>query len=230
MKNILTSLILIYVSIPFKRLSFDFNIFTKTNTFLVNSPQKYRGKPWNNQAQDIPGKIQCEWYDLGGEGVAYHDKDSLNNGSGKLNPANGTFLNEFRMKEGVDISYTKARDIDNSPYNIVEPAIGELYVGWINYTININSNGYYNIDLMYTASGDGGILLLIDGKEISPEIVVPSTRNEKETITWRQWHHWNKMSAKLSKKLKKGKHILTLKTVTNGNMNFDYIDFKLVDK
>lgn len=30
-----------------------------------------------------------------------------NKGSGTLNPADGSYLNEFRMHEGVDISYTK---------------------------------------------------------------------------------------------------------------------------
>ena len=65
---------------------------------------KYKGIAWNDSIQQIPGKIQCEHYDQGGEGVAYHDTDSLNNGSGRLNPADGTFLNEFRMNEGVDIS------------------------------------------------------------------------------------------------------------------------------
>lgn len=198
--------------------------------------KKYRGKPWNNQVQEIPGKIQCEWYDLGGEGIGFHDKDSINNGSGKLNPADGTFLNEFRMKEGVDISYTKARDIDNSLFNLVEPFIGELYVGWtepnewINYSIKINKSGFYTIDLMYTASGDGGIVLLLDGKEISSEIQVVSTRNDNETISWRQWHHWNMLTYQLPSKLGKGKHILTLKIVRNGNMNFDYLDFKSVKK
>ena len=46
-------------------------------------------------------------HDTGGEGVAFHDSDAKNNGSGNLNPANETILNEFRMKEGVDTSYTK---------------------------------------------------------------------------------------------------------------------------
>ena len=31
-----------------------------------------------------------------------------------------------------------------------------------------------------------------------------------------------------SKKLKKGKHILTLKTIEKGNMNYDFIEFKKV--
>ncbi len=27
-------------------------------------------------AQKIPGKVECAYYDRGGEGVAYHDSDS----------------------------------------------------------------------------------------------------------------------------------------------------------
>ncbi|MGE5447091.1 MAG: hypothetical protein ACM3PR_01930, partial [Bacteroidales bacterium] len=96
----------------------------------INAKNVAKEKPYNNNIQHIPGKVQCELYDQGGEGVAYHDTDAVNNGSGKLNPPNGTFLNEFRMKEGVDISYTKTGDIDNNPYNVVEPIMGELYAGW----------------------------------------------------------------------------------------------------
>src|SRR5476649_2817023 len=88
------------------------------------------GKPWHNNIQQIPGKVECEYYNEGGEGIAYHDSDSINNGSGKLNPANGTFLNEFRMKEGGDISYTKSHGIDNNPYNKVPRDMEQLYVGW----------------------------------------------------------------------------------------------------
>src|ERR1700741_5403098 len=77
------------------------------------------GKPYQNKPQQIPGRVECEYYNEGGEGIAYHESDSINNGSGKLNPANGAFLNEFRIHEGVDISYTKAHDIDNNPYNKV---------------------------------------------------------------------------------------------------------------
>lgn len=65
----------------------------------VSSQEVYRGKPFNNDSQLIPGKLQCEFYDTGGEGIAYHDLDSVNGGSGRLNPANGTYLNEFRMNE-----------------------------------------------------------------------------------------------------------------------------------
>ncbi len=85
----------------------------------------YQGKPfhdsvYNGGPQHIPGRVMCAYYDLGGEGVAYHDSDAKNNGSGSLNPADGTYLNQFRMDEGVDTSYTKFHDaIDNKRRHIV---------------------------------------------------------------------------------------------------------------
>jgi hypothetical protein len=193
---------------------------------------KYKGRPWNGRTQEIPGKIQCEFYDQGGESVSYHDSDSVNNGSGKLNPANGTFLHEFRMNEGVDISYTKSDKTDNNPFNIVEPLMDQLYVGWtvpgewINYSVKVNKTGAYNISLMYTANGDGGISLDLDGKQLTPQLLIPSTRNEKDTLAWRQWHHWNLIDSLAIVNLKKGIHVLTLKTESNGNMNYDFLEFK----
>jgi hypothetical protein len=76
----------------------------------------------------------CAYYDLGGEGVAYHDTDPQNHGSGELNPADGTYLNEFRIHEGVDTSYTKFQrkpdPIDDNPFNKIVPPTDLLYVGW----------------------------------------------------------------------------------------------------
>src|SRR5260370_40211462 len=96
----------------------------------------YQGRPFHDSVyhggpQRIPGRVQCAYYDLGGEGVAYHDSDATNHGSGALNPPNGEYLNEFRIHEGVDISYTKFKrqtQIYDSPYNLVTPPSGQLYV------------------------------------------------------------------------------------------------------
>src|SRR5450631_177386 len=103
-------------------------------------PAAYKGTPYQDSkyqggAQKIPGPVNCAFYDLGGEGVAYHDSDAKNNGSGALNPVNGTYLNEFRMDEGVDTSYTKFHppfdpQIDDNPYDVVQPPANLLYVGW----------------------------------------------------------------------------------------------------
>ena len=189
------------------------------------------GKPWQNRVQQIPGRIECEYYNTGGEGIAYHDSDTVNNGSGKLNPANGSYLNVFRMHEGVDISYTKSHDIDNNPYNKVPRDMDQLYVGWtkpsewINYMVKVNKTRFYQVSLMYTANGDGIISLDMDGKDITVPLKIPSTRDDRDTVQWRQWHHWNKNDSMASIKLKKGIHILTVHVVANGNMNLDYLEF-----
>ena len=101
--------------------------FLALSSLTAGAADNYRGKPFHYQMyhggpQKVPGRVQCAYYDLGGEGVAYHDTDAKNKGSGTLNPADGSYLNEFRMREGVDTSYTKYHDdIDENPFEIVHP-------------------------------------------------------------------------------------------------------------
>ena len=79
---------------------------------LVLAPSdSYKGTPYRDsrhagEAQKLPGRMEFALYDQGGEGIAYHDTEPKNLGSGALNPADGSYLNEFRMREGVDTSYT----------------------------------------------------------------------------------------------------------------------------
>ncbi len=198
----------------------------------------YRGRPFQDSVyqggpQKIPGRVQCAYYDFGGEGVAYHDTDATNHGSGGLNPADGTYLNEFRMKEGVDISYTKFRDgIDNNPYDLVQPPTNQLYVGWtspgewFNMTVAVEHAGVYAINLLYTSNRGGTISLDRNGKPLVSSINVISTKNDKDPIAWRQWHHWNLMTNVAEVELPEGVCVLTLHIVTEGNMNLAYLDFE----
>jgi hypothetical protein len=87
----------------------------------------YQGKPYQGRRQVIPGRIEMEFYDTGGQGVAYNDTDAVNNGSGTLNKGD-TYLDRFRQDEGVDISYTKT-NIDKTVDGVQEK-VGELYLGW----------------------------------------------------------------------------------------------------
>jgi hypothetical protein len=194
-----------------------------------------RGKPFSGGGpQKIPGRIQCEFYDLGGEGIAYHDTDAGNNGSGKLNPADGTYLHEFRMGEGVDISYTKSDGVDDNDYNFVKPEMGSLYVGWtepgewLNYTVQVVESGRYRIGLMLTSNRGGKIALSVNGSGFTGPLPVRSTFVAADTVAWRQWHHWNYQDSLAEITLEKGIRVLTLHTVAEGNMNYDYLDFTLV--
>ncbi len=191
----------------------------------------YRGTPFERAAV-IPGKVEVENYDRGGEGVAYHDTDAANHGSGELNPANGNPLNEFRMHEGVDISYTKSGAIDDNPFDRYDPPLGSLYVGWtvpdewLNYTVEVKTAGRFTLAIPYTSNGDGAISLTLDGDQLLATIAIPSTHDAKEPVAWRQWHHWARLDTAATVALPAGRHVLTLKIEKNGNMNLDSIDFR----
>jgi hypothetical protein len=204
----------------------------------TNFQDSYKGTPYRDTryqsgAQKIPGSVECAYYDLGGEGIAYHDTDSKNNGSGALNPADGTYLNQFRMDEGVDISYTKFHDqIDNNPYNLVQPPENQLYVGWtapgewFNITVQVARAGVYTADLLYTSNRGGTISFDVNGKPATGPLTITSTFNASDPIAWRQWHHWNIMPAIARLRLRAGKSVLTVRILTEGNMNLAYFDFK----
>jgi Carbohydrate binding module (family 6). len=198
--------------------------------------QEYAGKPFENVVhkggpQEIPGRLFCAYYDFGGEGVAYHDSDNTNSGSGAYNPLNGTYLHAFRIAESVDISYTKGNDIDISPYNMVEPPLNTLYIGWTNpgewtkYTVDVKKAGKYSVNLMYTSYKGGKISLSANDKDISGPIAIKSTYHKDEPVTFRQWHHWNKMEGIVEVELKEGIQVLTLHTVEEGQMNYMWLDF-----
>lgn len=209
---------------------------------LSNPAHDYKGKPYFDAtyhagAQVIPGKLQCEYYDSGGEGIAYHDSDIINSGSGRLNPADGSYLNEFRINEAVDISYTKFRDppIDNNSYNFVEPEKDQLYVGWTapgewtKYTVNITKAGTYQLGIKYTSNQNGKISISVNDKDVTGPIPIPTTFVAADSVPWRQWHHWNYLDQIALIDLKKGLQTITLHTVEIGQMNYDYINFKFVN-
>jgi hypothetical protein len=180
----------------------------------------------------------CAYYDLGGEGVAYHDTDPKNHGSGELNPVDGTYLNEFRIHEGVDTSYTKfdrkPDRIDDNPFEKVVPPRDMPYVGWtepgewFSITVDVERAGTYAADFLYTSNRGGTISVDVNGKDATGALEVTSTYDPAYPLAWRQWHHWNLAPQFFKLRLNKGKNVLTVHVVTSGNMNLVYFDFKPV--
>jgi hypothetical protein len=96
-----------------------------------------------------------------GEGVAYHDSDTDNPGSGELNPLDGSYLHAFPVHEAVDISYAKVAwptPLDDNRFKLVAPPAEQLYAGgtrpgeWLNYTVKTAETGPYGIDFLYMCS------------------------------------------------------------------------------
>jgi hypothetical protein len=217
--------------------------FVAASTIGAGKPHflsTYKGTPfedirYHDGAQKIPGKVYCAYYDRGGEGVAYHDSDAKNNGSGALNPANGTYLNEFRMGEGVDTSYTKFKldpQIDDNSYEKVQPPANLLYVGWtdpgewFNLTVDVAESGDYAADLLYTSNRGGTISLDVNGEPATTPLSIESTFNADDPVAWRQWHHWNVAPRIARLHLAAGKSVITVHILTQGNMNLAIFDFK----
>jgi hypothetical protein len=202
---------------------------------------QYKGEPYHDTRyqggpQKIPGRVLCAYYDLGGEGVAYHDTDQKNHGSGELNPADGSYLNEFRIREGVDTSYTKFNRkpdlIDDNPYDKIVPPQDLPYVGWtepgewFNITVDAAQAGTYAADFLYTSNRGATISIDVNGKEATGPLQVSTTYDSADPVAWRQWHHWNLAPKFFKISLGKGKNILTVHILTGGNMNLAYFDFK----
>jgi len=197
----------------------------------------YAGRPFGDAAhraepQRIPGPVFCAYYDTGGEGIAYHDIDAGNEGSGKLNPADGPYLDEFRRGEDVDISYTKPLNDLESPCNRVTPPPGLLYVGWtwpgewFRLTVAAEEPGTYVADLLYTSKLGGALSLDVNGRPAGFLLTVESTFDPRETIPWRQWHHWAVARDAFTVDLPRGVSVLTVHIVSAGNMNLATLAFR----
>ena len=210
-------------------------------------PKGYKGKPFRDAshtsgAQVIPGRLQAALYDLGGEGVAYHDTDKINHGSGELNYTKGhceegvpEYICHFRENEGVDISYVKKLADLNHPSPVL-PEWQQLYVGWeengewVNYTVDVKKAGRYRIVAMYSHTAQTIQFSL--NNEPAADCKLPldpwSLYPERHDPAWMVYHTWNKADCGEIVFPKKGLQLLTLH-YKQGN-NLAYFDFVPVDK
>ncbi|MEI6107752.1 MAG: carbohydrate-binding protein [Opitutae bacterium] len=226
----------------------------ETHATMAAAANPYRGVPYHDSVyaggpQIIPGRLQNEYYDTldvsdkekaagAEEGITYHDTDNKNSGSGALNGL-GSYLKEFRRFESPDISYVKFNNpgtaVDDTAYNLVAPEANALYLGWIapgewvRYTVEVQADGRYSLTTLYTSKFGGHISLDCDGADVTGPIAIPTTFNAADPIEWRQAHHWNKIRFARNIALKKGRHVLTLHFLDQPVMNFDYMDFALVE-
>ena len=101
----------------------------------------------------VPGTIQAENYDTGGEGVAYHDTTPTNLG--------GSY-----RKDAVDIRAAGTGHV-----------VGNIQAGeWLEYTVNVATAGTYRIDARVASDYSGGTFhISIDGSDKTGEITVKKT-------------------------------------------------------
>jgi len=117
--------------------------------------------PFYGSPMSMPGTIQAEDFDKGGEGDAYHDTDQAN------------IPNQYRPLEGVDI---EARDAGGYQVSYLEA--GE----WLEYSIRIPTSKVYTIRTNLASMNGGATFKFTASEAFSPEVTVPAT-NSWQTLT-----------------------------------------------
>ena len=94
--------------------------------------------PYRISPELLPGAVEAEDFDLGGQGVAYDDAEANNNGGA------------YRPGEGVDLERTTDAGLG---FNVGWTAPGE----WIEYAVDVTA-GTHDIEVRVASASSGGTL------------------------------------------------------------------------
>jgi lysophospholipase L1-like esterase len=148
--------------------------------------------PYGGTAWAIPGVVEAENYDLGGEGLAYHDNEPANLGG------------QYRTSDGVDIETTSDT---GGGYDVGWTNNGE----WMKYTVNVASSGTYNLNVRAACnSGPCTMQMNVDGTNVTGTMTLAVTGG------WQTFADNTKTGISLSA----GQHVLQIQELSGGfNMN-----------
>lgn len=127
-------------------------------TITVTAPSQ---SPYGGIRPGIPGRIQAEHYDVGGEGVAYHDAGATNQGN-------------VLRSDGVDLQAT------SGGHCVAWTTDGE----WLEYSVDVATSGSYRLSLRVASASTGtagAVTLAADGQVVAGPIALPKTGG------WQAW-------------------------------------------
>ena len=135
--------------------------------------------PFGGTAAPVPGTIEAENFDEGGEGVAYHDTTAGNTG-GQYRQTDVDIESSFDTGGGYSLGYVAASE-------------------WLAYSINVTASGSYTLQARVAASGAGGTFHVeVDGVNVTGSLAVPNTGG---------WQVWQTI-AKTGVTLTAGPHVM----------------------
>ena len=173
----------------YKTLGGDVQIGLPGNSVVPAGP--YGGTP-----AAIPGTVQAENYDTGGQGLAYNVTST--NGSDNGYRSDGIDLESTSdTGGGLDLGWTSTGQ-------------------WFNYTVNVATAGTYNVSLRMAAPNavtDGLHIANSSGTNLSGNINVPATGG---------WQTWTTVNATVT--LPAGQQTLTVYQ-DNAGWNLNYLTF-----
>lgn len=189
--------------VKFKAIAYttDGNKYERVAEVKVASPRK----PFKDVFA-IPGTIEGEDFDMGADGIAFHDANDTQEGDGA----------SYRPDCGLDIVK------GNGGYAVGYTQEGE----WMEYTVDVKEAGYYDIEIIASAGGDNATMsidLSNDGDltSLAPNIVIPN----------KGWNTYSTLTRRGVVKLSEGKQAIRVRVVRASTyaMNLDKMVFKHVN-
>ena len=150
--------------VPYSKIYFYYRIIVHYNTGeeIYSYPQRilvpvyvpkirelFLGEPLK-----IPGTIESEDFDIGGEGLTYHEIDLISSTA------------DYRPSEAVDID-----DRNGDGYHIGNALPGE----WYEYTVDVESRDEYKIEIFLASFEGGGTFKLKIGEAESDTLIAPGS-------------------------------------------------------
>ena len=152
--------------------------------------------PYYGTPLAIPGTIEAEDYDNGGENSAYHDTGAVNDGG------------SYRTSEGVDIEVCTDT---GGGYDVGWTVAGE----WMKYTVDVASAGDYTITSRVArgAAGTGAFHIEVDDVDVTGSITVEDTGG---------WQNWVDKTSNVT--LTSGEQVVKI-VIEAGDININHIAF-----
>jgi subtilisin family serine protease len=121
-----------------------------------------KSSPFGGVATVIPGVVEAENFDNGGEGVAYHDTTA------------GNSVGQYRQTD-VDIETTTD---PGGQYSLGYVVASE----WLKYSVSVTTTGNYTLDARVASQGPGGVFHIeVDDVDVTGAIGLPDTGG------WQSW-------------------------------------------
>jgi hypothetical protein len=155
---------------------------------IASSASASSSTPYGGTPAAVPGIIQAENFDDGGEGIAYHDTTAGNSGA------------QYRSTD-VDIQATSDT---GGGYNVGWIQAGE----WLKYTVNVKTAGTYQLQARVASSGAGGTFHVeLNGVNISGTLTIPDTGG---------WQNWQTLTVNNVSFPTAGQQVVRVAMDTNG--------------
>lgn len=153
-----------------------------SNSAQITAPAR---SPFSGTPIQLPGLIEAEHFDFGGEGVAYHDTDPT------INLGNNRSLRTDPADIGVDLDSVGGRTFLRSVKQ----------TEWLEYTIDVPSAGTYRLEtsVAYGGTLPTALYYLLDGQRLTSDLAIAYTGS---------WTSFSTVSTSVS--LTAGTHVLRL--------------------